>query len=393
MRVTLSVGGKFQAFDLARELHARGVALRLITSYPKWLVRPYGIPTPNIRSLVVKELVDRLWKKAPLALQKRLNSQYASAELFDRLASRYLDHESDLFVGFSSFSLHTMRRAKKNGAITVIERASSHVRYQDRLLRDEYERLGVRVMPWQVPHKRILEKEMNEYAEADYISIPSTFVKNSFLAEGVSESKLIQIPYGVDVSLFRKVPKKDDVFRVIFGGGLVIRKGVHILLQACAELNLPNFELLLIGPVTEEMQPFLKRYQGLYRQIPYQPLSTLHSFYSQGSVFAFPSLEEGHGLVISQAMACGLPVITTDHTIGHDLIREGLDGFVIPIRDVETLKEKILYLYEHPDMREEMARSASDRIASGFSWKDYGDRITGAYADVLARDRSLSSHP
>ena len=143
--------------------------------------------------------------------------------------------------------------------------------------------------------------------------------------------------------MFSPTVKRDSVFRLIFGGGLVIRKGVHYLLQAFAELNLPKAELLLIGPVTEEIRPFLKKYAGSFRQINYQPLSELYNFYSQGSVFVFPSLEEGHGLVISQAMACGLPVIVSTNTIAHDLVREGADGFVIPVRDVDALKEKILF--------------------------------------------------
>ncbi len=88
-----------------------------------------------------------------------------------------------------------------------------------------------------------------------------------------------------------------------------------------------------------------------------------------------PSIQEGMAMVQLQAMACGLPLITTTNTGGDDLItRNGEEGFVIPIRDVEAIKEKILYLYENQDIAKEMGEKAKKKVENGFTWDDYGDK-------------------
>ena len=101
------------------------------------------------------------------------------------------------------------------------------------------------------------------------------------------------------------------------------------------------------------------------------------------SVFTIASIEEGLALVIPQAMACGLPVIATTNTGAEDIVRDGEDGFIVPIRDVRVLKEKLLYLYENKEMRRAMGQSAKERVSTGFTWDDYGDKIMVAYERIL----------
>lgn len=382
MQVTLSVGGKFHAFDLARELERRCHLQTLITSYPKYLPVRYGIRGEHIRSFPAKEVLQRSWALLPAWVRGSVNPYPFLHEVFDRAASGYIE-PCDIFVGFSSFALHSMRRAHSLGAKTIIERGGSHIEYQRDILRDECAAHDV-FFSTNIPHSKIIAKELSEYKEADYISVPSLFARQSFISASIPREKLIHIPYGVNLSLFNPRRKRDDIFRVIFAGGLILRKGVHYLLQAFAELHLPNAELHVIGPASEPMKPFLKKYEGHYRRSDYFSMGTLADVYSQGSVFVLPSIEDGFGLVIAQAMACGIPVIATDHTGAPDIVREGIDGFIIPIRDVEALKEKILYLYENPDIREQMGKNAQERVASGFTWDDYGDRIVKEYERILA---------
>jgi glycosyltransferase involved in cell wall biosynthesis len=111
----------------------------------------------------------------------------------------------------------------------------------------------------------------------------------------------------------------------------------------------------------------------------------LHKYYAQGSVFCLASIEEGLAMVQVQAMACGLPVICTTNTGGADLVREGQDGFILPIRDVDAIKEKILYCYENPEACRSMGASARLRVQDGFSWADYGKKMIAAYRKVLGR--------
>lgn len=382
MRVVISFGGKFFAHYLANQLEKKNVLTRLIISYPAFLISREGVPKQKIRSVLIKEILGRVWGRLPLVIRSKWNPQYFITELFDIIASRKII-PCDIYDGLSSFSLRGIRKAKKIGAVTIINRGSSHILYQDAILREEYARFHVTPKIFQLGHPKIIEKELKEYAEADYIAVPSLFVKRTFLEKGIPESKLIHVPYGVDLSIFHQTPKEDDVFRIIFGGGICFRKGVHYLLQAFAEINLPNSELLLLGSISEEMIPFLEKYKGYYKQMPYRPISELYKWYSQGSVFVMPSLEEGLAMVQPQAMACGLPIIATTNTGAEDIIRDGKDGFIIPIRDVEKLKEKILFMYNNLELCKQMGQSAKERVSSGFTWDDYGKKIVSEYERIL----------
>ncbi len=379
MKLTISVGGRFHAFYLTQQLLKRGYLEKLITSYPKFEVVKYDIPRDKIESILIKEILQRGWSKLPSFVKNLYNPQYLINAIFDRLASRKVT-KSDIFVGWASKSLYSLRRARELGAIIVVEHGSAHIEYQAAILEEEYKKFGLKA---ETAHPKTIEKVLKEFKEADYISIPSLFVKRTFLEKGIPESKLIHVPYGVDLSSFKQIPKKDNVFRVVFAGGMTLQKGVHYLLQAFAELNLPNSELILLGGLTDEMKPFFKKYQGHYNYLGHVPQGDLHKYYSRGSVFVLPSIQDGFGMVIIQAMACGLPVIATTNTGGPDIIEEGESGFVIPIRDTEALKEKLTCLYENPDIYRQMGQSAKKRVSSGFTWDDYGEKIIKEYERIL----------
>lgn len=387
MRIIISVPGRFHLFNLARQLLFRGHSLHLITSYPKIFVCRYGIPKKNIESIFLKEVLERGWKKLPHFIRGVYNPQYFIHELFDiSVSKKILNYKADIINGGSSVFLRTLRKAKLLSMITILERGSSHIQYQNSILKEEYEKFGIKTEAFQLPHPKIIEKELQEYEEADYISIPSSYVRRTFLEKGVDEKKLIQVPYGVDLSSFKQISKDDNIFRIIFAGGMTLRKGVHYLLQAFSELNLPNSELLLIGSMNDEMRGFFRKYnvgEGKIKYIGHIPQNELHKYYSQGSVFVLMSIEEGLAMVQPQAMACGLPVICTTNTGGEDIVRDGMDGFVIPIRDIEMLKEKILFMYEHQDICKQMGQSAEERVTSGFTWDDYGKKIIQEYERIL----------
>ncbi len=379
MQIVVSVAGRFHGFYLAYQLFKRKCLNKLITSYPKFEVKKYGISSQKVDSILIKEILERGWRKLPKFLKNVYNPQFFICELYDKLALKKV-RKCDIFVGWSSFSLYSLRKAKELGAITILERGSSHILYQKEILESEYRKFGLK---FKEIHPKIVEKELKEYEEANYICIPSLFVKRTFLEKGISEKKLIQIPYGVDLKEFRQIPKEDNIFRIVYAGGLSLRKGIHYLLQAFSTLKLPNSELLLIGKVTEEIKPFLKKYEGNYKWVRAKPQKELYKYYSQSSVFVMPSIEEGMAMVQVQAMACGLPLICTTNTGGEDLIEDGKEGFVIPIRDAEALKEKILFLYENPKLCYEMGQRAKEKVKRGFSWDDYGQKIINSYFKLL----------
>ena len=153
-------------------------------------------------------------------------------------------------------------------------------------------------------------------------------------------------------------------------------------------MQLPDAELWLVGSVDPEIKPFVQKYQSPNIILKgKQPQNQLRWFYSQCSVFCIASIEEGLAMVQPQAMACGLPIIHTTNTGGEDIIRDGVDGFCIPIRDVEAIKEKILFFYENPDKLAEISNNALKQAQASLSWDDYGDKIHQAYFHCLSSQK------
>ncbi len=382
MRVTISLMGRFWAFDLARELERHGYLERLITTYPVFETVKYGVRREHICALILNEILNRGWRQAPDWVKAHYNAQYLLHEFFDHRAARHLPPQPELVVGLSSYALHTLRRARELGAKTVVDHGSCHIAVQDEILREEYARLGLR--GYDFAHPKIIDKELQEYREADLIAVPSRFSRETFVSRGVPAAKLLLAPYGVNLTNFYPAPKQDQVFRIIHCGNISLRKGVHYLLQAFTELQLPGAELWLIGGLAEECRPTLRRFASAnIRHLGPFPERELHKYYSQGSVYCLNSIEDGFGMTLVQAMACGLPVITTTNTGAADAVREGREGCIIPIRDVAALKEKILFFYENPEAGRSMGETARERVQAGFTWADYGAKVIAGYRRLL----------
>ncbi|MEK7476862.1 MAG: glycosyltransferase family 4 protein [Candidatus Coatesbacteria bacterium] len=380
MKVTVSNIGRHWAFHLARELDRRGLLARLITGYPASRAVQDGVDRSRVVSILRFQAAQRLWSRLPGFLRRGWDPTARILERYDRAAAALIPAGTTVFAGWGDVALHSFHRARELGAKTVLERGSTHVTVQCALLREEYERAGITP---DLPGPAAVERALAEYAAADRIAIPSAFVRRSFLAQGVSEAKLIQVPYGVDLGRFAPPATPSPVFRVIFCGTLCVRKGVHYLLQAFHELALPGAELWLIGPVAGEIRPALARWGGpAVRVLGTRAGPELVALYGQGSVFCLPSIEEGLAMVQAEAMACGLPVICTTNTGGGDIVREGVDGWVLPVRDVVALKEKIELCWRDRERCAAMGRSAAVR-ARDFGWGAYGDRMVAAYRDLV----------
>jgi hypothetical protein len=381
MRVSVSCPTKFHAFYLAEQLYKHGVLKRLYTSYyGRWAGRRNNqgvdIPADQVGTNLISAFLQYGYNPGTDLFRDRFFGKWVARQLSDE----------NIVTTWGLSALPIIERAHQLGIVAVVERGSSHATYQREILCEEYEKLGA---PTEALRRSFTQaradQELLEYELADYVVIPSSFVERTFLEKGFPKEKLIKIPYGVDLSSFRQLPKTDSVFRVVFAGAMSLRKGVQYLLQAFAELNLPKAELWLVGGKTPEIEPFFKRYAGTFRYFGYQPHTSLHEYYSQCSLFVICSIEEGMALVQSQGMACGLPLICTPNTGGDDLIEEGREGFVVPIRDVGALKEKILYLYENKDLCYEMGQAAKRKVRQGFTWDDYGENTMREYKRVLAK--------
>lgn len=386
MKVAIAVQGRFHLFYLAQQLLKRDALGQLITTYPRSSVVTHGIPGALASTFPVYEAVARAWRRSPAMIRGGWNLQYFGYSVFDRFSSRSLKPGADLYV--ATKGIKCLRKAKSLGMVTVVERGSSHIAEQSALLVEEYARAGMR---FTATHPMVTQRLTEEYELADYIAVPSLFVKRSFLARGVPERKLIHVPYGTNISEFRPVEKEDRTFRIVYCGSLSLRKGTRYLLQAFHELRLPDAELWLVGTVTDEIRPFLDQYASPRVVVQgHKHQSQLHWYYSQCNVFCMPSIEEGMAMVQLQAMACGLPLLCTTNTGGDDLIQDGGEGFVLPIRDVEALKSKIQWCYDNQEQCKAMGQAARQRLERGFTWDDYGERIYAEYQKAIASRRQAA---
>lgn len=379
MRVIISTMNRFHVFNLAEELQKRGYLTKLLAGHfnQKTNARGYAINSCLVKHNIIPVIMHHIPLRVHALKRWRLLSQYLAVELYDRWASRHIDY-CDIFVGMSGMSLYSLRRAQALGAISIVTRGSAHMLTQTRILEEEFATYGT---SHHVTDRRVIARELQEYQEADFIAVASNFVYQSFLEHRTPPGKLIKVTLGVHTKHFPVVPKADQIFRVMHVGG-DLRKGTLYLLQAMSELNLPHAELLLIGPVDPEVQPFVDRYRGPIRIQPRVPHTELFRLYAQSSVYVLPSLEDGFARVITEAMTCGLPVITTSNTGSADIIRDGIDGFIIPIRNVSLMKEKLKYLYDNENIRQEMGDNAK-QSAMKFTWERYGDTMVQEYERIL----------
>ncbi len=402
-RVLLSHSGVQYAYKVARALHFGEMLVRFYsTLYYKpegpiykvtqkvfgnqwWFTaikeRRYDpkLPSQMIHSVPWLEIGHRVWYKLSRGLLENSVLTFKN-DLFDRyVANRLRRFEPlfDLFYGFSGSALHCLKQSKFLGKLTVLDHHDIHHETARKLLQEEVELHPdfADTIPYWPPHEPYLKHAEQEDHLADHHIVPSSFSKRTYVRAGMDPNKISIVPLGVDLNRFCPSIEKDDDqhFRILFVGAIGQRKGIKYLLEAFKRLSLPNSELVLAGRVSGSGKP-LEQYRHLFHLEKYIEPSLLPNFYRSGKVFVLPSVYDALGQVVLEAMACGLPVIVSENTAGHDIVRDGVDGFVVPIRDIEALSEKLLALYQRPELREWMGQNARNR-AQEFGLESYSEKL------------------
>ncbi len=385
MKVSIIVGGRFHAFNLAEQLDKNDYLKQIITSYPKFFAsKNFNISGNKIKSLPLKEIVSRS------IFNEYFNLDDKIIDYFDQKASSLIDlKDLDILVGWSSFSLNSFIKAKKFKCIKILERGSTHIEYQRDILKKEYDIHNIKP---KVPSDHIVAKEKIEYDLADYISVPTEFVKKTFIDHGIDKNKIIKIPYGVNLEefketndIFEKDKLKDKIFRIIYVGTCSIRKGIFYLIKSFTELNLENSELLIVGNIDKDIKHLMDLHlkNKKIKYLKAQKQNELYHLYNQSDLFVTCSVEEGLSMVQLQAMSCGLPVICTSNSGGDEIVDNTKDGFILPIRDVEALKTKITLLYRDQNLCKKMGQEAKMKTISHYSWENYGKNVIQKYQGLI----------
>ena len=233
---------------------------------------------------------------------------------------------------------------------------------------------------WKDGYEAQLDQEI---ASADGILVGSEYAKETFRAAGISPNKVRVIPYGVDPAIFTppaQSKRRDERFEVVYAGQLTQRKGISYLLRGYRKFQKRDSRLTLIGELVSGMEPFLP-FADDFRHVPHLTRPALAAMYAKSSVLVFPSLFEGMGLVVLEAMACGLPVIVSTNG-PNQVVRDGIDGFIIPIRDEDAICDRLQRLYDDPEMCEWMGSNARQR-AVALSWNQYAREVTSYMAEMV----------
>jgi glycosyltransferase involved in cell wall biosynthesis len=384
MRIVQTVFGVFHHFDLARELYRRGHLERIYSSWPWKRIQREGIPHDKVKTFPWVHTPEFVLKRAKLLPRPVEDlTGYLNALTLDEYTTRTLP-ECDALIGISGSSLKAGRLLQKRGGIFFCDRGSSHQRYQEQIVSDEYRRWGVDA-PVSDPRDTAREEEI--YAMADGITVPSSFAARSFIEMGFAAEKIHTIPYGVRLERFKPAGEPSaERLEVLFVGNVGLRKGVPYLLEAFARLKHPHKRLRIVGAMSREIPPVLERLpQDNVEILGILPQQQVAEMMSQSHLLVLPSVEEGLALVQGQALACGCPVLATTNTGGEDLFQDGVEGFIVPIRDVEALLQRMEQIADDPTLQQRMRAAGLERVKHLGGWETYGDRWEALLQKSLSR--------
>ncbi|MCC6159530.1 MAG: glycosyltransferase family 4 protein [Deltaproteobacteria bacterium] len=270
---------------------------------------------------------------------------------------------------WNSQATGAIAEAKRRGLGVVVDRASTHIRTQSRILRDAYARHGIRYEP---THDRVVARCLRDYDLADLVTVPSPFAHDSFLAEGFDPARLVLNPFGANLNVVAPpIAARPGPFTVLFVGQIGVRKGVPELLAAWERAALPDARLVLAGGI----EPMSRRIIDPDRPRPGVTfagfVADVGALMRTAHVFAFPSIEEGSALVTYEAMAHGLPMIVTPNA--GSVARADEDALFVPPGDIDALADALRRLHDDADLRDRLLRSARARVEQ-FPWAAYGER-------------------
>ena len=375
MKIKLITIGRFYHFHLARQLYKFALLDKIYSGYPKYKLKDeYGIPKNKIKTYPYYKLPSLFFNKY---LEKNFPEidNYLSILSLKKLSQKVSKNigEADVLIAQSTAGLEAGKKIKILGGKFICDRASTHILVQNETLKEAYNDLN---MKFNGISDDIIDREINEYNDANIISVPSTFALNSFLKKGFDRKKLFLNPFGVDLQRFTPLPKiKSNKFQVLYVGNLSVRKGIIYLLEAFKKLNFKNKELILIGSIEHNIkEKVFKYFSENIKYLSTIKNSQLNVYYSNANVTVQPSLEDGFNMVIAESLACGCPVIATKNTGAPDFFNNGIEGFIIKPMSVESIHEKLEELANDKNLNKKMSENALQAVKKIGGWNDYGNR-------------------
>lgn len=361
IKINILSATRFHVLDLARELSRQGYDVKFYSLLPKCKCAEFGLSRKCCASLFLLCCPMELFSRFLTKVFKR--TFYFRKKFQDWLTSLVM-RKSDITIAMSGQYIKALRKAKSNGSIVILERGSKHILEQKRIL-DEIPGAG---------HVSEIDvrREIEGYELADYVSIPASHVKESFLKYGYDVNKLFVNPYGADLSMFYSIDCIEKKYDLIMVGTWCYRKGCDRIVET---IKNTDFSFLHVGSMGDMEFP---RCNNMYH-IDTVSQKDLVKYYNQARVMILPSREEGFALVLLQALACGLPIVCSKDSGG---------------RDLEDLVGKLADVIMLDDISNESIRNGIEKglkLASKglklegrsiITWERYGERY-GEFIDKV----------
>lgn len=350
VKISISATNPCHLWPMARELGTAGALGCYFSGYPAWKLGEADAIEVRAHSLRTN-VVYGLLKFAPAWLRPSSRALFTWQDRgFDRWVSAHLDH-ADFIHAMPGQALATFRAAKQRGIKTVLNHATGPVRDWVKIMQPEYERAGLKLTEHCPYDDEYFAREDEEYALADFHCAASSVVREQMLAHGIPSQRIWIVPYGADARLFHPPATAcDGGFRILFAGHVCLRKGIRTLLDALALSQHPEWQIDFMGGDSGETSRDVGAYRGAtpLRFHGAQPQAQLADAMRASSVLVLPSLEEGFGLVVPQALNCGTPCIVSDRVGAKDLIRHRENGSIVPVGDAPALAAELEWWAGNP---------------------------------------------
>lgn len=354
------------------DLHASHRPLQLLDA-----VLPRHWQSRSLRRLLGRrlpaDLPRHLVRDQPLASLIWARGMSGQQLLLQRACRERFAGATALYTNFINDDLKAVRQAKDQGLHVVHELIISaevgRILQEERCRHPGVEPNGASALQVEAG----IERDRQKWAISDQVLVPSDHCRESAIALGCDPTRLSLVPYGIPEHWFDLVPDP-AVGRVLFVGQVGLRKGNHVLAEACRLLMARGVrcEIRVVGPAKVDVNNPLFEGPIYLGQVP---RNQVQEEFRRADVFVLPTLAEGMALVHLEAMACGVPVVTTPQC--GSVVRDGRDGFLVPIRDAGSLADRLQQLVEDRPLRDRLGRSARQR-AREFTWERYGERLLGA---------------
>ncbi len=350
-------------------------AARFVTKRPVVRNRILDLPPALLRSLSAVELGARVTAGALRRLRLGVKPYDAMFVAHDAAVSVMPWPERTTAVyAYEDGALRTFQRAERRALARIWDLPLPHYATIEELHLEEARR-------WPDAQEGQVHREPEwkrrrkdaELALATKVSVASAFTRKS-LERLVPQVPIMVTPYGFPVEAFpMRAKRPTGPFTVIAVGTHDLRKGTPYLLEAWRRAAIPGAKLHLIGPV-RLAKPFVDRYAGIFQHWPHVPKAELGARYAAADLLAFPTLGDGFGLVIQEAMCCGTPVVTTACGGGPECITDGVDGWLVPPRDIDALVDRLRNAAANRDQLFAMGKAARAR-AERWTWREATDAL------------------